>query len=215
MSVFDPIQGKIVQEAIAQANIEGPYKSFRASPSDLEQACSYMVSSLGIDLGHPSTKDTPARLARMYQDEVCYGMDYANFPRVMTVPANGVDEIVLERNIKVHSLCEHHMVPIIGVAHVAYIPDRKLIGLSKINRIVDFFSRRPQLQERLGEQIVVTLRLLLGTDDVAIIIKADHFCVKYRGVQDPCSDTVTSKMSGKFREVPEARAELMSLIALR
>jgi GTP cyclohydrolase I len=121
------------------------------------------------------------------------------------------DEMVLERNVQVYSLCEHHFLPVVGGAFVAYIPNEKVIGLSKLNRIVDFFSRRPQIQERLTAQIQETLKFLLETDNVAVVIQAEHMCVKLRGVEDACSDTTTSKLSGTFKTNPTTRAEFFSL----
>ncbi len=118
--------------------------------------------------------------------------------------------MVLERNIQVYSTCEHHLIPFIGKAFVAYIPNKKVIGLSKLNRIVDFFCRRPQIQERLTAQIHATLKLLLDNENVAVVIQAEHMCVKLRGVEHACSDTVTSQLSGEFLK-PTARAEFFSL----
>lgn len=214
MSTNDPELGKKIKQVLESQQLDGPFGIKPIGPTLTFLACTDLIVALGGDVENDSLKETPARMAKMYQEEICYGLNYNNFPRVMLQPVEGYDEIILERNIKVHSLCEHHFVPIIGVAHVAYIPKTHIIGLSKLNRIVDFFARRPQVQERLGEQITIALREILQIDDVAVIIKADHFCVKYRGVEDPCSDTVTSVMEGRFRSVPEARAELMALIAL-
>lgn len=216
MSRKDPELGKKIQHILESLHLEGPYLD-EPAPINLEELvrnrCSALVSMLGLNLDHPSTKDTPDRLSRMYLDEVCYGMDYKNFPSMMLVPTDSVN-LVLERKCLVHSLCEHHFMPIIGIAHVAYIPTKHLIGLSKINRIVDFFSRRPQLQERLGEQIATALSEILQTKDVAVIIRADHLCTRYRGVKDPQSDTVTSSMHGRFFTVAELRAELMQLLGV-
>ena len=180
----------------------------------IQQSFDDILDMLELDQNDDSIKDTPKRLAKMYVDEICWGLDYTKFPSCTTVNNKfGYDELVIVRNIEVKSLCEHHFMPIMGKATVAYIPKRRVLGLSKFNRIVEFFSRRPQVQERLTEQIAATLRFILDTEDVAVIIAADHFCVKFRGIEDTCSDTVTSKMSGKFREVPELRQELMSLIS--
>jgi GTP cyclohydrolase I len=172
-----------------------------------------IVFTLGLNMEDPSIKDTPQRLAKMYLDEICWGLNYTLFPECTCHP-NGFqyDEVILVRNIEVKSLCEHHFMPIIGKAHIAYIPAHKVIGLSKFNRIVEYFSRRPQVQERLTEQISAALSVVLETDDIAVIITADHYCVKFRGIEDFCSDTVTSKMSGRFRTVDSLRSELLSLI---
>ena len=122
------------------------------------------------------------------------------------------DEMVLERDISVMSSCEHHFVTIDGVAHVAYIPDKLVLGLSKMNRIVEYFARRPQVQERLTEQVYHALSFILETEDVAVVIDAEHFCVKSRGVEDSHSSTLTSKLGGKFKSEDSLRAEFMHLI---
>jgi GTP cyclohydrolase I len=122
------------------------------------------------------------------------------------------DEMVLERNISVMSCCEHHFVTINGSAHVAYIPKDKVLGLSKLNRVVEYFSRRPQVQERLTEQVYYALSYILDTEDVGVVIDAEHFCVKARGIEDSHSSTLTSKLGGKFKSEPELRAEFMHLL---
>jgi GTP cyclohydrolase I len=214
----DPQLGRTVARMLQEKGLEGPY-----SPSnqvELGQLTSHVeafITGLGVTIHHSSTVNTPKRVAQMFRDELCAGLNYNNFPAIQmdTRSIEDPDEIILIRNIEVHSLCEHHFVPVIGKAHVGYIPGKGgLMGLSKFNRIVEFFARRPQLQERMTEQVSATLRMILGTENVATIIEADHFCVKYRGIQDPCSDTVTSKMAGVFRTKPEARAEFLSLIKL-
>lgn len=179
---------------------------------------SEIMKVLWLDLNDESLKDTPKRVAKMYVDEIFYWLDESNFPKIMTVN-NGenqtvkYDQILLERNIQINSYCEHHFQNIIWKAHIAYIPSKKVIWLSKLNRIADFYARRPQVQERLTEQIFWKLVEELWTDDVAVIIEAEHFCVKVRGVEDPCSDTVTSRLWGRFLQ-PEARKELFDLISL-
>lgn len=217
MAKTDASLGIKISNALVEVGLEGPYKFPQeglATHEELRVPIAELMRRLGIDLNHESTRDSPTRFAKMYKDEIFYGINYNNFPAIALEDANGFDEIILERNIKVHSTCAHHFVPIVGVAHVAYLPGSHLLGLSKINRIVDFFSRRPQLQERLGEQIALALKVVLETEDVAVIIKADHYCVKFRGVADPCSDTITSVMSGRFRDVPVLRSELMALITM-
>jgi GTP cyclohydrolase IA len=164
---------------------------------------------LGLDLSDDSLKDTPKRVAKMYVNEIFSGLNPANKPEITLFENNyNYDEMLLEKNIKVHSYCEHHFVPIIGKAHVAYISSGKVIGLSKINRIVDFFSRRPQVQERLTVQIAEELKKVLQTEDVAVAISADHMCVTMRGIKDQDSSTFTSSLSGKFKE-KELRKEFM------
>lgn len=190
-----------------------------ASPFTGNQAIQSHVASiltiLGMDLQDDSLAETPRRVAKMFLDELFWGLDYRNFPKATCVENKmKYDEMVLERNVTVHSTCEHHILPILGNAHVAYIPKYRVLGLSKLNRIVEFFARRPQIQERLTAQIAATLKLLLGTEDVAICIDAEHLCVKTRGVEDACSDTVTSSLSGVFKTHSAARSEFFSLINL-
>jgi GTP cyclohydrolase I len=167
---------------------------------------------LGLDLADDSLKATPKRVAKMYVNEVFSGLNPENKPSVTLFENNyNYEEMLLEKNIKVHSFCEHHFVPIIGKAHVAYISNGKVIGLSKINRIVDFFARRPQVQERLTVQIAEELKKVLQTEDVAVAITADHMCVTLRGIKDQDSSTYTSSFHGKFKE-REFRQEFLDQI---
>lgn len=216
MAKTDAKLGQRIHEHLKTLGIENPIdfanvKDFGVT--SLEAVMSNVCKQIGLSATDPSTEGTPHRLAKMYKKELCWGLDYENFPACLITPNEGhVDGILCERNIAVKSLCEHHFMPVIGVAHIAYIPKDKLLGLSKFNRIVEFFSRRPQLQERLGEQILATLKLLLETEDVAVIVDAEHLCVKFRGIEDCGSSTITSLMSGKFRTEASARLELLSLI---
>jgi len=173
-----------------------------------------ILITLGLDLTDDSLAQTPSRMGKMFLNELFWGLDYHNFPKCTTVENKmGYDEMVIERNIKVNSVCEHHLVTIYGNgANIAYIPDKKVLGLSKLNRIVEYFCRRPQIQERLTEQIFYALEYILGTSNIAIVIEAEHFCVKSRGVEDVNSDTVTSKLGGLFKKESALRAEFMGLI---
>lgn len=209
-----------ISTRLQQLGIETPmvnmlyYNDTNGGQSQLiRSAHATIMNSLGLDLQDDSLKDTPSRIAKMYTQEVFYGLDYTNFPKCTTIENKmGYDEVVVVKGIDVLSMCEHHFVPFIGCAHVGYIPKTKVLGLSKFNRVVDFFSRRPQVQERLGEQIHLALRTILETDDIAIVIEAQHFCVKLRGVKQDNTSTVTSKVTGRFMEKPELRAEFMALI---
>lgn len=170
-----------------------------------------VMSTLGLDLSDDSLSDTPKRIAKMYVKEIFSGLDYSRFPRLSLIENKmGADEMVKIRNIDLISTCEHHFVTIDGVAKVAYIPADRIIGLSKINRIVRFFGQRPQVQERLTRQILVALQTLLGTDDVAVSIDASHYCVKARGVMDENSQTSTTALGGCFRENIHTRAEFLN-----
>jgi GTP cyclohydrolase I len=170
-----------------------------------------VVRTLGLDLGDDSLAETPHRIAKMYVHEIFSGLDYRHFPKLSLIENKmGVNEMVKIRNIDLTSTCEHHFVTIDGVAKVAYIPKDTIIGLSKINRIVRFFGKRPQVQERLTQQILVALQALLGTDDVAVSIEATHYCVKSRGVMDTNSQTSTTALGGCFKENIHTRAEFLT-----
>lgn len=170
-----------------------------------------VLNTLGLDLTDDSLAETPHRISKMYVNEIFSGLDYRKFPRLSLIENKmGADEMVKIRNIDLTSTCEHHFVTIDGVAKVAYIPKYKIIGLSKINRVVRFFGQRPQVQERLTRQILVALQALLETEDVAVSIDATHFCVKSRGVQDTNSQTSTTALGGCFKENIHTRAEFLN-----
>jgi GTP cyclohydrolase I len=160
-----------------------------------------IMNILGLDLKDDSLKGTPRRVAKMYVQEIFYGLNPKNKPSI-TLFDNKYQykEMIVEKDITVYSTCEHHFVPIIGKAHVAYVSTGKVIGLSKINRLVQFYCKRPQVQERLTNQIGEALKEALQTEHVAVVIDADHLCVASRGVQDVNSSTVTAFYSGKFKE---------------
>lgn len=206
--------GNDVHNRLVHLGIETPYTQKIIDREKVKSLFSQIMAEVGIDLTDDSMAETPTRLAKLYSTKEYFaGLDYSLFPKA-TVVENKMhyDEMVLERNITVNSLCEHHWLPVVGNGHVAYIPHKKVLGLSKLNRIVDFFARRPQIQERLTAQIGETLKFLLETDNVAVCIDAEHLCVKTRGVEDACSDTVTSFLGGDFKTNPQCRAEFFSLI---
>lgn len=207
--------GSEVQKHLLSIGMETPMLDNQYSDETkmqlIEQAMTDIMTALNLDLSDDSLTDTPKRVAKMYVKEMFRGLDYYNFPKC-TVIDNKMDAgMVVEKNVKVMSNCEHHFVVIDGVATVAYIPGHKVIGLSKLNRIVNFFARRPQVQERLTNQIWHTLSFILGTQDVAVYIDAIHYCVRSRGVEDANSSTVTSKLGGVFMNSPDTRAEFMSI----
>ena len=173
-----------------------------------------IMDILGLDRTDDSLQGTPRRVAKMYVKEIFSGLNPANFPDIKLFENKyKYQQMLVEKNILFYSNCEHHFVPIIGKAHVAYISSGKVIGLSKINRIVQHFAKRPQVQERLTVQIAEALRKALETDDVAVVIDATHLCVSSRGVKDVSSSTVTSHFSGQFNE--EARkTEFLKYIEL-
>jgi GTP cyclohydrolase I len=204
----------LVKAALVERGLETPmienglsrdekYNLIKASMKDI-------VTTLGLDLRDDSLTETPHRIAKMYVDELFGGLDYRNFPKISVIDNKmGVEEMVKVDNISVISTCEHHFVTIDGASRVAYIPKDKIIGLSKINRIVRFFAQRPQVQERLTQQILVALQTLLETHDVAVTIDATHYCVKSRGVMDSNSSTQTTALGGQFKADHRTRAEFL------
>lgn len=169
-----------------------------------------IMETLGLDLEDDSLSDTPRRVAKMYVNEVFSGLDPHKFPK-MTVIENKMnyDQMIVVQRISCLSFCEHHFLPIDGFATVAYIPNKKVIGLSKINRIVQFFSRRPQVQERLTKQIADCLQYVLGTEHVAVHISAKHYCVIMRGIEDTDSVTSTADLRGHFKSKMDTREEFL------
>jgi GTP cyclohydrolase I len=190
-------------------SIETPMLSTAFDKSDVEKIDEIaehfqaIMETLGLDLSDDSLKGTPYRVAKMYVQEIFSGLNPANKPKIALFENKyQYNEMLVEKNISFYSNCEHHFVPIMGKAHVAYISNGAVIGLSKLNRIVNYFSKRPQVQERLTNQIGEELKKILGTEDVAVIIDAKHLCVSSRGIKDETSATVTSFYSGKFQEEP-------------
>lgn len=167
----------------------------------IEKSVKDILDTLGMDLTDDSLKGTPKRVAKAYVKEIFGGLNPENKPKLSTFENNyKYGEMLVEKNIVVYSTCEHHLLPIVGRAHVAYISNGKVIGLSKMNRIVDYYARRPQVQERLTMQVVQALQKAMGTEDVACVIDAKHLCVNSRGIRDIESSTVTSEFGGKFKE---------------
>ena len=205
----------LVRNTLIQQGLETPMIDTGLNPEQkyqrIKELMSDVVSTLGLDLSDDSLAETPHRIAKMYVHEIFSGLDYSEFPKLSVIDNKmGANEMVKVRDIDLTSTCEHHFVTIDGVAKVAYIPKDKIIGLSKINRVVRFFGRRPQVQERLTRQILVALQALLKTDDVAVSIDATHYCVKSRGVQDSNSQTSTTALGGCFKENIQTRAEFLT-----
>ena len=172
-----------------------------------------IMEIMGLDLTDDSLSGTPHRVAKMYVQEIFAGLNPANHPDVKTFDnVYGYDHMLVERNITLNSTCEHHFLPIVGVAHVAYIPENKVVGLSKLNRIVDHYAKRPQVQERLSRQVLKALQEILGTQNVAVVMDAKHLCVSSRGIQDEGSSTVTASYGGLFETAPDVRAEFLQHI---
>jgi len=173
-----------------------------------------IMETLGLDLTDDSLKGTPNRVAKMFVKEIFGGLDPKRKPKASTFDNNyKYGEMLVEKNITLYSTCEHHLLPIVGRAHIAYISNGTVVGLSKMNRIVDYYAKRPQVQERLTMQIVQELQNALGTDDVACVIDAKHLCVNSRGIRDIESSTVTSEFGGKFKD-PATKREFLDYIQL-
>ena len=215
----DPALGQKVHEHLVSVGVETPVIDNGLSRAEkiekIEGHFDHIVTTLGLDLQDDSLMETPKRVAKMYVNEIFWGLDYDAFPKATVVENKmNYNEMVVERNISVQSNCEHHFVVIDGLATVAYVPKEKVLGLSKINRIVEYFSKRPQIQERLTEQIYHALSFILETENVAVMIDAQHYCVKSRGVEDTGSSTITSRLGGNFKAHPEVRAEFLALLKL-
>lgn len=211
-----PELGKLVHEHLVKMGVETPQIPNNLDRKEKIEKIQYHMTeimiALGLDLSDDSLAETPNRWAKMAVNEIFWGLDYEAFPKCTTVDNKmKYNEMVVERNVSVQSNCEHHLVIIDGLATVAYVPKDKVLGLSKINRIVEYFSKRPQIQERLTEQIFHTLQFILGTEDVAVMIDARHYCVASRGVEDTESSTVTSRLGGGFKTDPAARAEFLNI----
>lgn len=215
----DPHLGKQIHEHLVKCGVETPVLDTDTDRKDkidlIEKHFAVIMETLGLDLSDDSLNETPKRVAKMYVNEIFWGLDYEAFPKCTAVDNKmRYDEMVVERNVNVQSNCEHHFVIIDGVATVAYIPKKKVLGLSKINRVVEYFSKRPQIQERLTEQVYHALQFILDTDDIGVVVHAQHYCVKSRGVEDTGSSTVTSKLGGVFKSDPNVRTEFMRLVSL-
>jgi len=207
--------GLKVHEFLKEKKVETPARFDNPINNQKEQDYFEIVGKfagimeiLGLDLSNSSLIDTPPRVAKMFLNEIFSGLDYSNFPKCTTNPNEfQFDEMVTISNIPSMSVCEHHFVTINGKAKIAYIPNEKVLGLSKFNRVVKFFSQRPQVQERLTMQIYWALVFILGTENIAVMIEADHMCVKQRGVEQD-SNTKTTKLGGAFKK-SSVRAEFL------
>ena len=201
------------------ASIETPLRSDAFEKSDdekiegIQHHFEMIMQELGLDLTNESLSGTPYRFAKMYVKELFYGLNPKNKPKLSVFENKyGYQKMLVEQNIRIDSSCEHHFLPIIGYAHVAYIPKDKVIGLSKINRLVDYYARRPQVQERLVLQILNDLQGVLETKDVIVSVTAKHLCVSSRGIQDQNSFTTTLEYGGCFEEEAK-RNEFLKIIS--
>jgi len=217
-SVVESMEFENISDDHLLTSIETPLRSDAFKLNDdlkielIEKNFKEIMHVLGLDLNDESLKDTPKRVAKMYVKEIFRGLNPENKPQP-TIFENKFrfNEMLVERNITIYSYCKHHFVPIIGKAHIAYFPKNHVIGLSKLNRIPQYYAKNPQVQERLTIQIASELKEILQTDDIAVIIDADHLCVASRGVNDTNSSTVTSNYGGKFMN-DDIRKEFLSHI---
>ena len=208
-------EARLVRDALIERGLETPWHD--NGLDDVEKrrriaACmTEIMETLGLDLQDDSLTKTPERVGKMFVNEIFSGLDYRNFPSITLIENKmHFDEMIKVKDISLTSTCEHHFVVIDGMAKVAYMPGTKIIGLSKINRIVQFFAKRPQVQERMTQQILVALQTLLDTKNVAVTITATHYCVKARGVKDPTSSTTTTALGGQFKHNPSSRHEFLT-----
>ena len=209
------LEAQLVRNALIEKGLETPMSGIKLSRDEkytrIRDAMTQVATALGLDLKDDSLQETPHRIAKMYVDEIFSGLNYESFPKISLIQNKmNTEEMIKVKAVKVISTCEHHFVTIDGLANVAYLPGKKIIGLSKINRIVSFFAQRPQVQERLTQQILVALQTLLDTRDVAVFIDATHYCVKARGIMDASSRTETSALGGLFKSDQSLRDNFLN-----
>ena len=209
------LEAQLVRTALIEKGLETPMSGIKLSRDEkytrIRDAMTQVATALGLDLKDDSLQETPHRIAKMYVDEIFSGLNYESFPKISLIKNKmNTEEMIKVKAVKVISTCEHHFVTIDGLANVAYLPGKKIIGLSKINRIVSFFAQRPQVQERLTQQILVALQTLLDTRDVAVFIDATHYCVKARGIMDASSRTETSALGGLFKSDQSLRDNFLN-----
>lgn len=205
----------IVRDALISNGLETPMVENHLSSDEkrerIQSAMKDIMETLGLDLSDDSLMDTPKRIAKMYVNEIFSGLDYTRFPKITQIENKmQLNQPVQVSDINLTSTCEHHFVTIDGTAKVAYIPQKTVLGLSKINRLVGFFAQRPQVQERLTQQVLVAIQALTGTQDVAVSINATHYCVKARGIKDSNSFTTTSALGGAFNSDRDLRREFFA-----
>lgn len=219
MEKTDAELGMRVHEYLKQKGVETPVVVEKLQVADkkklavIEKNVRSIMETLGMDLSDDSLIETPVRVAKMYVQEIFSGLNYNNFPKCTAVDNKmKYDEMVIERNITAISSCEHHLITIDQKVDIAYIPNNKVLGLSKLNRLAKFFAQRPQIQERYAEQLFHALEFILETDNIGVVVKGKHYCVAQRGVEDTSSYTITSKLGGKFKSDPALRKEFMDLV---
>lgn len=205
----------LVRDALIKKGLETPMVVNNLSDDEkrrrIESSMAEIMQTLGLDLQDDSLVDTPKRIAKMYVEEIFSGLDYRKFPKITQIENKmSLMQPVQVSDISLTSTCEHHFVTIDGTASVAYIPQKTVLGLSKLNRLVAFFAQRPQVQERLTQQVMVAIQVLAGTEDVAVSINATHYCVKARGIRDSNSYTRTTALGGAFLNDKDLRREFFA-----
>lgn len=208
-------EANAVRDRLIELGLETPMVEQTLTPNEqkqrIEQSMRDVMRVLALDLNDDSMAETPHRIAKMFVHEIFGGLNYNHFPKITLIDNKmSASEMIRVKDISLTSTCEHHFVTIDGTADVAYIPGKRIIGLSKINRIVRFFSQRPQVQERLTQQVLVALQTLLETEDVAVKMNATHYCVKARGVMDSTSSTETLSLGGQFLVDRDLRRDFVS-----
>lgn len=208
----------LVRDALLLKGLENPMIELNMDDDNrmnhIAKHMASIINLLKLNLNHDSLSNTPKRIAKMYMEEIFSGLDYMNFPKITIINNTmQINEMITVRNINIISTCEHHFIVFNGKVTISYIPDNSIIGLSKISKIVEFFSKRPQLQERLTQQIFLALQTLLNTNNIAIFINAIHYCVKARNVHDTTSTTNTTAFGGLFKSNSNIRQEFLYTIA--
>ncbi len=211
----DECLGKVIHKMLLAKGIENPvfFEKVTTDVAVVQEKLTEFLELLGMDLRNPSIVDSPKRIAKFFINELFYGLNYQNFPRITTTPNEySYHNPIFSQGIEFNSTCEHHLVTILGKAYIAYIPKDKVIGLSKINRVVDFFAKRPQVQERATRQIFFALQDILETPDVAVAINAKHHCIVIRGVRNENTDNITVEFGGQFKEQQNLQNNVYNLI---
>ena len=216
MYTKDPNLGLAIHKLLVDKQVESPFFFNAFSPESfalIEQKIKELLEIIGMDLSNASVSKTPKRTTKFFIQELFYGLDYNNFPKMTTNPNDyNYRRPLFSQAIYFNSTCEHHLVSITGYAYIAYIPKDKVIGLSKLNRVVDFFAKRPQMQERVTRQIFYALREILSTEDIAVGIVAKHHCIAIRGVRDDSTKNITVEFGGQFNSDGQLQAAIYNMM---
>lgn len=211
----DEFLGQVIHKMLLEKGVESPvfFDKVNNKTELIKEKIKDVFELLGLDLSNASIIDSPKRIAKFFINELFYGLNYKKFPYITTTPNEySYHNPIFSQGIEFNSTCEHHLVTILGKAYIAYIPKDKVIGLSKINRVVDFFAKRPQVQERATRQIFFALQNILDTEDIAVAINAKHHCIVIRGVRNENTDNITVEFGGQFKEQQNLQNNLYNLI---